>query len=61
MSRRGEWTKVGSACRSGFWGTTAMVFPDPGITIAISVTEQSELRLSNAIMSAVLALLGVGR
>ena len=46
---------------SGFWGTTAMVFPDPGITIAISVTEQSELRLSPAIMSAVLALLGVGR
>ena len=46
---------------SGFWGTTVMVFPDPGITIAIAVTEQSELRIANAVMSTVLALFGAGR
>lgn len=46
---------------SGFWGTTAMVFPDPGITIAIAVTEQSELRIANPVMSTVLALFGAGR
>lgn len=46
---------------SGFWGTTAMVFPDAGITIAIAVTEQSELRMSNAVMGSVLALVGAGR
>lgn len=45
---------------SGFWGTTAMVFPDAGITIAIAVTEQSELRMSNAVMDSVLALFGAG-
>jgi D-alanyl-D-alanine carboxypeptidase len=46
---------------SGFWGTTAMVFPDAGVTIAIAVTEQSELRAANAIMGAVLELFGAGR
>jgi D-alanyl-D-alanine carboxypeptidase len=46
---------------SGFWGTTAMVFPDAGVTIAIAVTEQSELRMANAVMGSVLALLGAGR
>jgi len=46
---------------SGFWGTTVMVFPDPGITIALAVTEQSELRTANAVMSTVLALFGAGR
>jgi len=46
---------------SGFWGTTVMVFPDPGITIALAVTEQSELRIANAVMSTVLALFGAGR
>jgi len=46
---------------SGFWGTTVMVFPDPGITIALALTEQSELRIANAVMSTVLALLGAGR
>jgi D-alanyl-D-alanine carboxypeptidase len=46
---------------SGFWGTTAMVFPDAGVTIAIAVTEQSELRVANAIMGAVLELFGAGR
>jgi D-alanyl-D-alanine carboxypeptidase len=46
---------------SGFWGTTAMVFPDAGLTIAIAVTEQSELRMANAVMGSVLALFGAGR
>lgn len=46
---------------SGFWGTIAMAFPDAGITIAIAVTEQSELRGANAIMGAVLAMFGAGR
>ena len=46
---------------SGFWGTTVMVFPDPGITIALAVTEQSELRTANAVMSTVLALFRAGR
>ena len=46
---------------SGFWGTTAMVFPDAGLTIAIAVSEQSELQLANGIMRDVLALFGAGR
>jgi len=46
---------------SGFWGTTAMVFPDAGRSIAIAVTEQRELRMANAVMGEVLALLGAGR
>lgn len=46
---------------SGFWGTTAMVFPEAGVTIAIAVTEQSELRMANAVMERVLALFGAVR
>jgi D-alanyl-D-alanine carboxypeptidase len=46
---------------SGFWGTTAMVFPGAGVTIAIAVTDQGEFRQSNAVMAAVLKLLGAGR
>jgi hypothetical protein len=46
---------------SGFWGTTAMVFPDAGVTIAVSITDQGEFRQSNAVMGAVLKLLGAGR
>ena len=46
---------------SGFWGTTAMVFPTAGLTIAIAVTEQSELRMANAVMRDVLALFGAGQ
>jgi CubicO group peptidase (beta-lactamase class C family) len=46
---------------SGFWGTTAMVFPDAGVTIAIAVTDQGELRLANGIISAVLQMVGVPR
>jgi D-alanyl-D-alanine carboxypeptidase len=46
---------------SGFWGTTAMVFPDAGVTIAIAVTDQGELRLANGIMSAVLQMVGAPR
>ena len=46
---------------SGFWGTTAMVFPDAGLTIAIAVSEQSELRMANAVMASVLALFGAGQ
>lgn len=46
---------------SGFWGTTAMVFPDAGVTIAIAITDQGEFRQSNAVMAAVLKLLGAGR
>lgn len=46
---------------SGFWGTTAMVFPDAGVTIAIAITDQGEFRQSNAVMGAVLKLLGADR
>ncbi|MEN9791345.1 MAG: hypothetical protein RLZZ63_1003 [Gemmatimonadota bacterium] len=46
---------------SGFWGTTAMVFPTAGLTIAIAVTEQSELRMANTVMRDVLALFGAGQ
>ncbi|MCA0374569.1 MAG: beta-lactamase family protein [Gemmatimonadetes bacterium] len=46
---------------SGFWGTTAMVFPDAGVTIAVAVTEQSESRLMNAVMARVLGMLGASR
>lgn len=45
----------------GFWGTTAMVFPDAGITIAVATTDQSESRQNNAVMGAVLAVFGAGR
>jgi hypothetical protein len=40
-----------------------MVFPDAGVTIAVAMTEQSELRGVNAVMGAVLELVGapVGR
>lgn len=41
---------------SGFWGTTAMLFPDAGVTIAVAVTEQSELRNANTVMGEVLKL-----
>lgn len=43
---------------SGFWGTTAMVFPDAGVTIAVAITDQGEFRQSNAVMGAVLKALG---
>ncbi len=46
---------------SGFWGTTAMVFPDAGVTIAIAITEQSEFRQANAVMSAVLQVFRLSR
>lgn len=46
---------------SGFWGTSAMAFPDAGITVAVAVTEQGEGRLLNLVMSAVLERLGAGR
>ena len=46
---------------SGFWGTTAMVFPEAGITIALAVTDQGELRMANAVMGTVLAMFGAGR
>jgi D-alanyl-D-alanine carboxypeptidase len=41
---------------SGFWGTTAMVFPDAGVTIAVAVTDQGESRQANAVMREVLKL-----
>lgn len=46
---------------AGFWGTTVMTFPDVGITIAVATTDQSEARQNNAVMGAVLSLLGAGR
>lgn len=46
---------------SGFWGTSAMVFPDAGVTIAVAVTDQAEARQINAIMGAVLVVLGAVR
>lgn len=53
-------SKVGSMTgrgHSGFWGTTAMVFPDAGVTIAIAITEQSEFRQANAVMGEVLKMM----
>jgi hypothetical protein len=38
-----------------------MVFPTAGLTIAIAVTEQSELRMANTVMRDVLALFGAGQ
>jgi D-alanyl-D-alanine carboxypeptidase len=46
---------------SGFWGTTAMAFPDAGVTIAVAITEQGEFRQSNAVMGAVLSVFGAAR
>lgn len=46
---------------SGFWGTTAMVFPEAGVTIAVAITDQGEFRQANAVMGAVLELLGASR
>jgi len=46
---------------SGFWGTTAMVFPDAGVTIAVAITDQGEFRQSNAVMGAVLKMFGAVR
>lgn len=45
---------------SGFWGTTVMLFPDAGITVAVAVTDQSESRVMNAVMGAVLEMFGAG-
>lgn len=45
----------------GFWGTTAMVFAEAGVTIAVSTSDQAESRQNTAVMSAVLALFGAGR
>jgi D-alanyl-D-alanine carboxypeptidase len=45
---------------SGFWGTSAMVFPEAGITVAVAVTEQAESRLLNLVMGDVLRLFGAG-
>jgi D-alanyl-D-alanine carboxypeptidase len=41
---------------SGFWGTTAMVFPEAGVTIAVAITDQGEFRQSNPVMAEVLKL-----
>jgi D-alanyl-D-alanine carboxypeptidase len=46
---------------SGFWGTTAMVFPEAGVTIAVAITDQGEFRQANAVMGAVLKVLGADR
>ena len=46
---------------SGFWGTTAMVFPEAGVTIAVAITDQAEFRQATAVMGAVLKLLGASR
>lgn len=45
----------------GFWGTTAMVFSEAGVTIAVSASDQAESRQNTAVMGAVLALFGAGR
>lgn len=42
---------------SGFWGTTAMFFPDAGVTIAVAITDQVEFRQANAVMGQVLKLM----
>lgn len=56
-------TVAGRAGRghSGFWGTTSMVFPDAGVTIAVAITDQGEARQANAVMGAVLRALAVGQ
>jgi D-alanyl-D-alanine carboxypeptidase len=46
---------------SGFWGTTSMVFPEAGVTVSVAVTEQSESRVFNAVMSAVVHMVGTSR
>lgn len=46
---------------SGFWGTTSMVFRDAGVTVSVAVTEQSESRVMNPVMGAVLAMFGAAR
>lgn len=46
---------------SGFWGTSSMVFPDAGVTASVAVLEQSESRLMNVVMGAVVEMFGVGR
>ncbi|MFM8910345.1 MAG: serine hydrolase domain-containing protein, partial [Gemmatimonadota bacterium] len=46
---------------SGFWGTSVMGFPEAGVTIAITTTEPSELRVANGVTGSVLALFGAGR
>lgn len=51
---------LGGRGHSGFWGTSAMVFPDAGVTIAVAVTEQAESRLLNVVMGEVLRLFGAG-
>jgi hypothetical protein len=38
-----------------------MVFPDAGVTIAVAITDQGEFRQSNAVMGAVLKVLGAAR
>jgi D-alanyl-D-alanine carboxypeptidase len=45
---------------SGFWGTSAMVFPDAGVTVAVAITDQAESRQITPVMSAVLRLFGAG-
>ena len=46
---------------SGFWGTTAMSFADAGVTIAVAITDQAEARQANAVMGAVLKIVGASR
>ena len=46
---------------TGFWGTTAMVFPEAGVTIAVAITDQGEFRQANAVMGSVLKLMGASR
>jgi D-alanyl-D-alanine carboxypeptidase len=46
---------------SGFWGTTAMVFPEAGVTVAVAITDQGEFRQSNAVMGEVLKIFVLGR
>jgi hypothetical protein len=38
-----------------------MMFPEAGVTIAVAITEQSEFRQANGVMSAVLKAVSSGR
>jgi D-alanyl-D-alanine carboxypeptidase len=53
-------TAAGSRGRghSGFWGTIAMIFPEAGVTVSVAVTDPGELRLSGAVMNAVVRMVG---
>ncbi len=45
---------------SGFWGTSAVVFPEAGVTVAVAVTDQAEFRQITSFIGEVLRIFGAG-